>query len=112
MNLREKQALHVQLTGMLIEYAYIHGYEMTWGEAWRTPQQAAFNAAQGKGIANSLHIDRLAVDLNLFRHGKYLQTTEAHKPLGEYWESLNPLCRWGGRFNDGNHYSIEHGGRK
>jgi hypothetical protein len=27
--------------------------------------------------------------------------------LGEFWEGLHPLCRWGGRFNDGNHYSIE-----
>jgi len=51
-------------------------------------------------------------DFNLFKDGVFLQGTEDHRPLGEYWESLDPLCRWGGRFNDGNHYSIEHEGIK
>jgi hypothetical protein len=23
---------------------------------------------------------------------------------------MHPDCRWGGRFNDGNHYSFEHNG--
>jgi hypothetical protein len=85
---------------------------MTWGEAWRHPVTAEYMAKQKKGIKNSLHGDRLAVDVNLFKDGKWLQKTEDHKPLGEYWESLHPLCRWGGRFNDGNHYSIEYQGRK
>lgn len=30
--------------------------------------------------------------------------------IGEYWESIGGA--WGGRFNDGNHYSLGHGGRK
>jgi len=57
-------------------------------------------------------VERLAVDLNLFRGGKWLDKSEDHKQLGDYWESLAPDARWGGRFGDGNHYSIEHGGRK
>ena len=110
--LREKQSRFTRLVGMLIEYAYAQGYELTLGEAWRTPEQAQRNAQAGKGIANSLHVERLAIDLNLFRAGKFLQASEDHKPLGEYWESLAPDARWGGRFGDGNHYSIEHAGRK
>jgi len=110
--LRQKQSRFVRLVGLLIQYAYAHGYELTFGEAWRTPEQAARNAAAGRGIRSSLHIDRLAIDLNLFRAGKFLDQSEDHRPLGEYWESLAPDCRWGGRFGDGNHYSIEHGGRK
>lgn len=110
--LRQKQSRFVRLVGLLINYAYEQGYELTFGEAWRTPEQAARNAAAGRGIVNSLHIERLAIDFNLFRGGKWLQATEDHRPLGEYWESLAPDCRWGGRFNDGNHYSIEHAGRK
>jgi hypothetical protein len=110
--LREKQSRFTRLVGMLIEYAYAQGYELTLGEAWRSPEQAQRNAQAGKGIANSLHAERLAVDLNLFRGGKFLQASEDHKPLGEYWESLAPDARWGGRFGDGNHYSIEHAGRK
>ena len=109
--LGQKQRRFTRLIGLLIEYAYAHGFELSFGEAWRTPEQAALNAKTGKGIANSLHIDRLAVDFNLFRNGKWLSASEDHKPLGEYWESLAPDCVWGGRFGDGNHYSIRHNGR-
>lgn len=111
-SLRQKQSRFVKCVGLLIERAYQQGYELTFGEAWRTPEQAAHNAATGKGIRSSLHIERLAIDFNLFRGGKFLDRTEDHKPLGEYWESLAPDCRWGGRFGDGNHYSLEWRGRK
>ena len=112
MTLRQLQSLHVRLVAKLIEYATSQGYELTWGEAWRTPEQAEINAKKGVGIRNSLHMDRLAVDLNLFRDGHFLSASDDHRPLGEFWESLHPLARWGGRFGDGNHYSIEHNGRK
>ena len=112
MTLREQQSLFAQLVGKLIEHAYANGMELTFSEAWRTPEQAKFNAAKGSGISNSLHIDRLAIDLNLFQAGVYMTGTEAHRALGEWWEQQHPLCRWGGRFNDGNHYSLEWQGRK
>lgn len=118
MTLGQKQRLFTFYIAKLILRAYEMGYEMTLGDAYRHPLQAAENAKPGpngekpKGISNSLHCQRLAIDLNLFRHGEYLTTTEAHRPLGEYWESLHELARWGGRFNDGNHYSFEHEGRK
>ena len=110
MTLGEKQRLFTRMLADLIRHAYEQGYELTLGEAYRTPEQAALNAASGKGIANSLHTVRLAIDLNLFKDGKWLQNTEDHKPLGEYWESIGGA--WGGRFRDGNHYSLEHEGRK
>lgn len=112
MTLREKQSLFVRLVAELIQFATQEGFELTFGEAWRTPEQAALNAKSGKGIKNSLHVDRLAIDLNLFKDGQYLADTESHRVLGEWWEKLHPLCRWGGRFKDGNHYSLEHEGRK
>lgn len=111
MTLRQKQSLFVRLIADLISYADELGYELTFGEAWRPQETAELYERQGKGIANSLHCDRLAVDFNLFRNGKYLVLTSDHQPLGEYWEKLHPLCRWGGRFNDGNHYSLTDGGR-
>lgn len=110
MTLGEKQRLFTKMVGALIKWANDHGYELTFGEAWRTPEMAKLYAQQGKGIANSLHVDRLAVDFNLFKDGKYLDKTEDHRPLGEYWESIGGS--WGGRFKDGNHYSLEHDGRK
>lgn len=113
--LRQKQSVFVALVGRLIEYAYRSGYELTFGEAHRSPQEAARLAAAGAGIATSLHTQRLAIDLNLFQHGRYLSSTEAHRPLGEWWErqsSAEVTCCWGGRFDDGGHYSLAHGGRK
>lgn len=114
MTLRQKQSLFVRLVAKLIEYAYSNGMELTFGEALRTPEQAKLNAATRIGIRDSLHIDRLAIDINLFVAGVYMDSTEAHRRLGEYWESLHPSCRWGGRFRnpDGNHYSFSPDGRR
>jgi hypothetical protein len=114
MTLGEKQRLFTECVGKLIAWAYAHGYELTFGDAYRAPAQAAANAAAGTGISNSLHCKRLAVDFNLFEAGIYRTDTASHKPLGTYWKTLHPLCRWGGDFSkpDGNHYSIEHEGVK
>ena len=114
MTLGAKQRLFTRYAGMLITWAYKQGYELTFGDAYRSPEQAAANAAAGTGIVNSLHTKRLAVDFNLFINGEYATNSDAYKPLGEYWKSLDPLNRWGGDFKkpDGNHFSIEHEGVK
>lgn len=112
MTLREKQSLFARLVGELIRHAYEMGYELTLDWAYRPPEVAAYYADLGIGIRSSLHTVKLAVDLNLFRDGVWLRSTEDHRPLGEWWEAQHPLCRWGGRFHDGNHYSLEHEGRK
>lgn len=138
LTLRQKQSLFLRLFAQLISYAMQRGFEFTPGEMKRSDEQAEINAIgangretlartiqgtfpelakrirnnTGSGIRNSLHELGLAVDLNLFRDGKFLEGSEQHKLLGEYWETLHPLARWGGRFGDGNHYSIEHEGKK
>lgn len=111
MTLGQKQRLFAKLLPRLIDYIYGAGYEVSFGETYRSPEEAARLARLGKGIKNSLHTQRLAIDLNLFKDGHYLTRTEHHAQFGTFWESLHPLCRWGGRFNDGNHYSLAHGGR-
>lgn len=114
-SLGKLQRIFVRKIADLIKFAYDKGFELSFSEAWRPPETAALYKRQGRGISNSLHCDRLAVDFNLFQNGKYCSSTEAHKELGEYWESLGEpgvkTC-WGGRFGDGNHYSIEYKGRK
>ena len=112
LSLREKQSLFVLSIADLIAFAYMNGYELTWGETWRSAEEAARLAKIGKGIRQSLHTLRLAVDFNLFQNGVWLKKTEDHLPLGEWWELHHPLARWGGRWGDGNHYSFEHNGRK
>jgi hypothetical protein len=54
----------------------------------------------------SLHYSGCAADINIYKNGEYQYLTETHRPLGEYWESLDENCKWGGRWGDGNHYSF------
>jgi hypothetical protein len=108
MTLRQKQSVFAELTAHLILDAYRLGYEITLGDAHRSIEEAT-----RLGKPNSLHTKKLAIDLNLFKDGHYLSSTESHKILGQWWENQsndNYKCCWGGRFGDGNHYSIKHGG--
>lgn len=111
MTLGQKQRQFTKLIGQLIEFAYNRGYELTFGDAFRDPRvHGDVGAKKSYSSASSNHKIRLAVDFNLFRGGQYLTGTEDYAELGEFWESLGGA--WGGRFNDGNHFSLEHEGRK
>lgn len=116
MSLRKKQSEFVRMVARLIEFATNQGYELTVGDAYRDPRS---HGKMGERIAyghpNSYHKKRLAIDFNLFRDGVWLTSSEEHRPLGEYWESIGGT--WGGRFGakdgklgyDGNHYSYGEG---
>jgi D-alanyl-D-alanine carboxypeptidase len=111
--LSKKQARFAQAVALLLQEAKNQGNDVTLGEAYRPPEMAQLNAASGKGISNSLHTIRLAIDLNLLRGGKYLSRSEDYLPLGEWWEKQGEGYSWGGRFQsrpDGNHFSFEHNG--
>ena len=110
MTLREKQSLFAAKVPGLIVKAISLGFEVTLGEVYRSPEEAERLAKAGKGIARSLHCDKLAIDINLFKDGKYLSSGKKHKELGEWWEAQGGA--WGGRFGDPNHYSLEWKGRK
>ena len=99
MSLRKRQSKFARMVGLLILFAYEKEYEITLGDAYATDGHCD----------GSFHYKRLAIDLNLFRDGKYLTNTEDHKPLGDFWESIGGS--WGGRFknSDGNHYSLGEG---
>lgn len=115
MTLGEQQRRFLPLVAKLIDFAYAQGFELTAGELYRPPEQAALNAQHGSGIANSLHILRLAIDLQLFKDGQYLTDSAAYKSLGDFWKTLDPQCAWGGDFTprvDGNHFSLSWGGIK
>ena len=93
MTLRQKQSVFSKKVALLILFAYDQGYEITFGDAW----------AKTGHKNDSFHYRRLAIDLNLFKDGRYLTSTKAHEPLGAFWISLGGA--WGGAWNDGNHYS-------
>lgn len=109
------QRLFTSLVAQFILDVYkFPGYAITFGEAYRTPQQAVWNAQKGIGIVNSLHTKRLAVDLNLFIGEQYMNNSDDYKGLGMIWKTYHPRCRWGGDFAspDGNHFSFEWEGVK
>lgn len=127
MTLGQKQRLFSSLFAKLILWAYACGYEITFGETYRSDEQAEINALGpegretlihwleigpkelkglaetlknnvGSGIRGTLHELRLASDINLFMNGAYLMASESYRPLGEKWKSFDPQCRWGGDF--------------
>ena len=112
MRLGTKQELFSQLLPRLLDEAHRLGYQVRLKELLRTPEMAEIYAERGQGIANSLHCKGLAIDFILFRDGQPLWDSEDYQELGEFWEGIHPLCRWGGRFNDGCHFSLEHEGVK
>lgn len=105
MTLSEKQQTFTENIGKLIAFAIANGYKLTFGEVYRTPeqQQIYFNTGRSKTL-NSRHLQRLAVDFNIFKDGVYLFQNAATKKaevqsclvLGNYWLTLNPDNVWGG----------------
>jgi hypothetical protein len=111
----ELQQEFAQKVSELIFEAIKLGYQVTLGEAWRPRLTAEFYASQHMGISNSLHTHRLAIDLNLFKDGKFLVRKEDYEPLGVVWKSWSKkeyrLC-WGGDFKspDSDHFSLAYEG--
>lgn len=102
-----------RLLPSLLNKAFELGHDVTLGDAFRDPRlHGAMGVKMGYGHPRSAHKLRIAIDLNLFIGGEYRSRTEDHRELGEWWEKQHPLARWGGRFGDGNHYSLEYEGVK
>jgi len=117
MTIGDKQRLFTLLISKLITFAYEQGYALTVGDAYRDPRSHGPWGTEKEGTygrRNSNHKRRLAMDFNLFKYinGEmvYQRTSESYEELGKYWESLHELCSWGGRFQDGNHFSLLHEG--
>ena len=97
MSLSKEQAAFLLDMGKLVEFATSQGFLVTAGELYRTPEQQAIYVKTGRSqTMNSLHLKRLAVDLNFFVDGKLVYDKNVLAPLGAYWESLHPLNSWGG----------------
>lgn len=125
MTLREHQEKFyehsIALGIFALDYCKKNGYTIVAKERLRSPLQSWSNALPsystihaltkagveidyhdtvgGVGIQNSLHLKCLADDLILFKDGVDVTSKETMQPLGDYWESLDPLNRWGGKFS-------------
>ncbi len=113
LSLGQRQELFMECLSKLLVWLIANGYKIRGGELQRDPRIAQMNNVNGTGISNSLHIDKLAIDLNLFLGGRALVDSADHAPAGAYWKTLHELCAWGGDFAkpDGNHYSVRYAGR-
>lgn len=96
MTLGQEQEAFVTDVMTLIVEARKMGFGVRFGEVFRTPEQQAIYVKTGRSkTMNSMHLSRLAIDLVLVKDGS-IATHEQLKPLGAFWESLNPKNRWGG----------------
>lgn len=90
------------------------GYEVTLGDAYRDPRlHGEIGEKKGYGAAKSCHKSRLAIDLNLFKHGKLLEGAAADAGHGELhnWWMLN--CGGAAMIpGDSNHYSFSWDGMR
>ena len=126
MTLRQKQSLFMKLFAEFLVWVHSHpNWETSPGEGFvyktRTVETIDSKRTVAKDLIhepNSLHYEGLAQDINLFLAGEWI--SDGGHPtwteLGVKWESMHPLCRWGGRFVgkngvDSNHFSLEHAGR-
>lgn len=120
MTLGQKQRWFARKVPRLIDKAHELGFAVTLGDAFRDPRAfGALGTVIAYGHPKSAHKLKIAIDLNLFKDADgdgdldFLELTEAHRQLGEWWEAqAEPgfMPCWGGRFKDGNHYSVEHEG--
>ena len=114
MTLGQRQELFMRLLPRLIDHAHALGFDLRGGDLFR---DARLHGAYGVQLeaageftpyssANSNHKNKCAIDLNLFKDGVYLTTTKDHQELGEFWDALDPHTRWGGAYDDANHYEV------
>lgn len=110
MNLMARQKRFSWMLMELLQWAYANGYEIRGGDWWRsTDTLACPNCKMAFSYQDLLffnkrskvkygdHNDRCATDLLLSINGQESAPAE-YRPLGEYWESLDPNAEWGGRY--------------
>lgn len=74
MKLGQKQELFMRLLPRLIDKAHELGFEIRGGDLFRDPRvHGQMNVKQGYGAKNSCHKLKLAIDLNLFKDGTFIQ---------------------------------------
>lgn len=106
MKLSEKQAIFARYFAMLIQHINSQpGYRCAIGEVERPSElQELYLKLKKTKAKDSFHEINCAGDLRIFKLidgvWVYLEKTQDYLFAGLYWESLDPLNVWGGRFGD------------
>jgi hypothetical protein len=99
MSLVNEQAAFLLDVSRLIQKAFQMGFKITGGELQRPIEMQQLYMKTGRTkTMNSMHLKRCAIDLNFFKDDKLTYDVNLIRPLGEYWESLNPKNQWGGNW--------------
>jgi len=103
MRFSEKQAIFLRNFALLILYINSNkNWYSTAGELLRTVDQQRIYLKTGyTRTLKSLHLIKMAGDLNIFIYGIYAnakQFPDEFRKIGEYWQSINKANEWGGRF--------------
>ena len=118
MSLVQEQSTFLLQVAELIHKAAAQGFQVSGGELYRTPEQQALHVRNGRSTTmSSQHLKRLAVDLNFFKSDadgqlRLTYDIEDIRPLGQFWENLDPANRWGGNwstFKDVPHFERREG---
>jgi hypothetical protein len=122
MTLREARCRFTELSVLLIAKAKELGYEAAWDDVKSQPIRMDCPhcgkelMTKTKHKKDSVHEAGCALDLLLYKDGLYLPDQKYYVELGEYWEGLDPDCKNGRSWGDGNHFSFSpisvFGGRK
>lgn len=99
-NLVTEQSNFLQDIRRLLTFIEKKEFIVTIGEAYRTQEQQEIYIKTGKSkTKNSMHLKRLAIDLNFFTSDfKLTYDKEILQKFGNFWESLHTKNRWGGNW--------------
>lgn len=108
MSLSDKQFEFSKDVLLLLNFALSRGWKFTLGEVMRTKDQQEIYYGSGRSqTMDSLHLLRLAIDINFFKpiiedgiHYGYDYTVDKKdiQMFGDFWESLHKKNKWGGNF--------------
>ena len=100
MSLSDQQFAFMKDVCLLLQFVINKGWKVTGGELDRTVEQQKLYVESGKSkTMQSLHLDRLAIDLNFFSpEGNLTYKKEELQFIGDFWESLSPQNEWGGNW--------------
>lgn len=115
----QRQALFARCFGRLLVWLFENGFEATIASGYVAPLS---DGSVPGHMKFSVHGDRLAEDLNIFLVGRTMDGLDIvpngegkgnwqiphWQRIGDFWKSLDILCRWGGDFKqkDWNHFSV------
>lgn len=115
----ERQFQFSRMVGLLFYWMAEHGYRWSLGDAWRPTdklpcphcgwehsyQDILVYNKRSKTL-NSKHLDRLAIDINLFTEEGRLAQAADYLPIAEKWESLGGTAGYRFKFVDPGHFEL------